>query len=58
MQKTAVNSNQGNNTTEKKLKASLRLSTHCKYYNYIKQWAFYSKNIDHIEISDVLDFLR
>ena len=34
MQKTPVNSNQGNNTTEKNLEASLRLSTHYKYNNY------------------------
>ena len=57
MQKTLVNSNQGNNTTEKFLEASLRLSTHCKYNNYIKQWTYYSKNIGHIELSHVSDFL-
>ena len=57
MQKTAVNSNQGNNTTEKFLEAYLRLSTHCKYNNYIKQWTSYSKNIGHIEVSYVVDFL-
>ena len=57
IQKTPVNSNQGNNTTEKILEASLRLSTHCKYNNYIKQWTSYSKNIGCIEVSHVLDFL-
>ena len=34
--KTSVNGNQGNATTIKILKASLRQSTHCKYNNYIK----------------------
>ena len=57
MQKTSVNSNQGNNTIEKFVKASLRLSTHWKYNNCIKQWTSYSKNIGHIEVSHVLDFL-
>ena len=57
IQKTPVNSNQGNNTTEKFLEASLRLSTHCKYNNYIKQWTSYSKNVGRIEVSHVLDFL-
>ena len=57
MQKTPVNSNQGNNTTGKFLEASIRLSTHCKYNNYIKQWVSFSKNISHIEVSHVLDFL-
>ena len=56
IQKPPVNSNQGNITTKKNLEASLRLSTHCKY-NYIKQWTSYSKNIGHIELSNVLDFL-
>ena len=56
-QKTPVNSNQGNNTTENFLEASLRLSTHCKYNNYIKQWTSYSKIIGHIEGSHVLDLL-
>ena len=56
-QKPPVNSNQGNNTTEKILEASFRLSTHCKYNNYIKQWASYSKNIGHIEVHHVLHFL-
>ena len=55
--KTAVNSNQDNNTTEKKLEASLKLSTHCKYNNYIKKWTSYSKNIGQIEVSHVVDFL-
>ena len=41
MQKTPVNSNQGNNTTENVLEASLRLSTHRKYDNHIKQWTSY-----------------
>lgn len=36
MRKTAVNSNQGNNTTEIILEASLKLLTNCKYNNYIK----------------------
>ena len=36
IRKTAVNSNQGNNTTEIILEASLKLSTNCKYNNYIK----------------------
>ena len=49
IQKTPVNTNQGNNTTENILEASLRLSTHCKYNNYIKQWTSYSKNIGHIK---------
>ena len=57
IQKIPVNSNQGNNTTENFLEASLRLSTHCKYNNYIKQWTSYSKNIGCIEVSHVLDFL-
>ena len=30
---------------QKKIEASLRLSTHCKYNDYIKQWTSYSKNI-------------
>ena len=47
----------GNNTTENILEASLRLSTHCKYNNYVKQWTSYSKNIGEIEVSHVLDFL-
>ena len=55
MQKTPVNSNQSNNTTEKI--PSPRLSAYCKYNNYIKQWTSYSKNIGHIEVSHVLDFL-
>ena len=46
-----------NNTTQKFLEASLRLSTHCKYNSYIKQWTPYSKNIGHTEVSHVLDFL-
>ena len=37
MQKTAVNRNQGNNTIENFLEVSLRLSTHCKCNNYIKE---------------------
>ena len=57
MQKTPVNSNQGNNTTENILEASLGLSTHCKYNNYIKQWTSYSKSIGHVEVSHLLDFL-
>ena len=57
IQKTPVNSNQCNTTTENFLEASLRLSTHCKYNNDIKQWTFYSKNIGGIEVSHVLDFL-
>ena len=56
MQKAPVNSNQDNNTTQKNLEASLRLSGQCKYNNYIKQWTSYSKNIGHIEVSHVLDF--
>ena len=52
MEKTPVNSNQANNTKEKILEASLRLSTH-----YIKQSTSYSKNIGHAEVSHVLDFL-
>ena len=56
MQKTPVNSNQGNNVTEKILEAAFRLSTHCKYNKYIKQWTSYSKNIGHIGVSHVLDF--
>ena len=55
--KTPVNSNQGTNTIEKFLEASLRLSARCKYNNYIKQWTSYSKNIGHIAVSHVLDFL-
>ena len=58
MQKTPVISNQDNNTTKKILEASLRLSTHCKYNNCIKQWTSYFKNIGHIEVSHVLDFLN
>ena len=57
IQKTPVNSNQGNNTTEKIIEASLRLSTHCKCNSYVKQWTSYSKNIGCIEVSHVLDFL-
>ena len=57
MKKTPVNRNQGNNTTVKILEASLRLSTHCKHNNYIKQWTSYSKNKGHIEVSHALDFL-
>ena len=57
IQKTPVNSNQGNNNTEKNLEASLSLSTHCTYNNYIKQWTSSSENIVHIEVSHVLDFL-
>ena len=56
MQKTPVNNNKGNNTTEKNVEASIRLSTHCKYNDYIKQWTSYSKNIGHIAVSHVLDF--
>ena len=56
MQKAAVKSNQSNNAAEKVLEASLKLSTYCKYKNYIKQW--YSKNTGHIELSHVLDFLK
>ena len=56
-QKPPVNSNQGNNTTEIMLEASLRISTHCKYNIYIKQWTSSSNNIGHIEVSRVLDFL-
>ena len=33
---TSVNGNQGNATTAKILKVSLRQSTHCKYNHYIK----------------------
>ena len=57
MQKTPVDSNQGNNTKEKILEASLGLSSHCKCKSYIKQWTSYFKNIGHIEVSHVLDFL-
>ena len=39
------------------MEASLRLSTHCKYNNYVKQWTSYSKNIGEIEVSHILDFL-
>ena len=42
---------------QKNLEASLRLSTHYKHNNYIKQWTSYSKNICQIEVSHVLDFL-
>ena len=42
---------------KKNLETSLRLSTHCKYNNYIKQWTSYSKNVGRIEVSHVLDFL-
>ena len=56
-EKTPVNSDQGDNTTEKMLEASLRISTHCKYNNYIKQWTSYSKNIGCIEVSHALNFL-
>ena len=55
--KTPVNSNHGNNTTEKMLETFLRISTHCKYNNYIKQWTSFSKIIGRIEVSPVLDFL-
>ena len=54
---TSVNGNQGNATTVKILKASLRQSTHCKYNNYIKHWLDYSKTIGKIEVTHVLDFL-
>ena len=57
MQKTPVNRNQGNNTTKKILEAFFILSTHCKCNNYFKQWASYSKNIGHIEVPHVLEFL-
>ena len=56
-QKTPVNSNQNNNTIEKMLEASLRISTNCKYNTYLKQWTSSSKNISHIEVSHVSDFL-
>ena len=55
--KTSVNGNQGNATTIKILKASLRQSTHCKYNNYTKHWLDYSKTIGKIEVTHVLDFL-
>ena len=57
IQKTPVNSYQGNNTTEKMLEASLIICTHYKYNNYIKQLTSSSKNIGHIGESHVLDFL-
>ena len=57
IQKSSVNSNQGNNTKKKFLEASLRLSAHCKYNNYLKEWTSYSKNIGHIEASHVFNFL-
>ena len=57
IQETPVNSSHGNNTTEKMLEASLRISTHCKYNNYIKQWTSFSKTIGRIEVSHVLYFL-
>ena len=41
--KTSVNGDQGNATTIKILKASLRQSTHCKYNNYVKHWLDYLK---------------
>ena len=50
--KTSVNGNQGNATTIKILKASLRQSTHWKY-NYIKHWLDYSKTIRKIEVTRV-----
>ena len=43
---------------QKNLEASLRLSAHCKYNNYIKKWTSYSKNVRPIEVSHVLDFLN
>ena len=57
VEKTPVNRNQDNNTTEKNLETSFKLSTHCKYNNYINQWTSYSKNIGRIEVPHVLDFL-
>ena len=57
IQETPVNSNHGNNTTEKMLEASLRISTHCKYNNYIKQWTSFSKTLGRIEVSHVSYFL-
>ena len=57
MLKSPVNSSLGNNTTEKILEPSIRLSTHCKYNNYIKQWTSYSKNSGHTEVFHGSDFL-
>ena len=54
--KTSVNGNQGNATTIKILKASLRQSTHCKYNNYIKHWLDYSKTIGKIKVTHVVRF--
>ena len=55
---TSVSGNQGNTTTVKILKASLRQSTQCKCNNYIKQWLDYSKTIRKIEVTHVFDFLN
>ena len=55
--KTSVNGKQGNATTVKILKASLRQSAHCKYNNYIKHWLDYSKTMEKIGMTHVLDFL-
>ena len=49
---TSFNGNQGNASTIKILKASLRQSTHCKYSNYIKHWLDYSKTIGKIDVLD------
>ena len=55
--KTAVNDNQGNDTTVKILETSWRKSTHFKYNNSIKHWLCYPKTMGIIEVTHVLDFL-
>ena len=55
--KTPVNGSQGNAITVNILEASLRQSTHCKYNSYIKHWQAYSKTMEKIEVTHVLDFL-
>ena len=50
---TSANGNQGNATTVKIFKASLRQSIHYKYNNYIKHCVDYSKTIGKIKVTHV-----
>ena len=53
-QKATANSYKGNTITLKILEASLRISTHSKYNNYIKQCLSYSRKMQYIEVTDIL----
>lgn len=57
MEKVETNGSKGNLTTNAILKAFLRDSTHIKYDYHIRQCTIHSKDINNIQIHDILGFL-